>query len=104
MDVEVTDQRGESRFEARIDGELAGFATYQREGGVLTILHTEVDDAYSGMGVGADLAQWALDGARGQNLAVVPVCPFIAGYIKKHPEYTDLVPEDQRARFGLPGS
>ena len=101
MDVEITDQRGESRFEARIDGELAGFATYTREGGVLTILHTEVDDDYSGMGVANDIAQWALDGARGQNLAVVPECPFVASYITKHPEYADLVPEDQRERFGL---
>ena len=101
MDAVVSDEREQSRFEARIDGELAGFATYEREGGVLTILHTEVDDAFSGMGVGGDIAQWALDGARGQNLAVLPVCPFITSYIKKHPEYTDLVPEDQRSRFGL---
>ena len=101
MDTEVTDQRGESRFEARIDGGLAGFATYTREGGVLTIHHTEVDDDYSGMGVGADLAQWALDAARGQNLAVVPECPFVASYIQKHPESADLVPADQRERFGL---
>jgi predicted GNAT family acetyltransferase len=101
MDVEITDQRGESRFEARIDGELAGFATYTREGGVLTIHHTEVFDQFEGMGVAGDLAQWALDGARGQNLAVIPECPFFAGYIKKHPEYVDLVPEDQRQRFGL---
>ena len=101
MDVEITDQRGESRFEARIDGELAGFATYTREGGVLTVLHTEVGDEYEGMGIAGDLAQWALDGARGQNLAVVPECPFVAGYIQKHPEYADLVPEDQRGRFGL---
>jgi len=101
MDVEITDQRGESRFEARIDGELAGFATYTREGGVLTVLHTEVGDDYQGMGVAGDLAQWALDGARGQNLAVLPECPYFARYIKKHPEYLDLVPEDQRERFGL---
>lgn len=101
MDVEVTDQRGESRFEARIDGELAGFATYTREGGVLTVLHTEVGDDYEGMGIAGDLTQWALDGARGQNLAVVPECPYVAGYIKKHPEYVDLVPEDQREHFGL---
>lgn len=101
MDVEVTDHREESRFEARIDGELAGFATYTRERGVLTVHHTQVGDDFQGMGVAGDLAQWALDGARGQNLAVVPECPFVAGYIKKHPEYVDLVPEEQRARFGL---
>ena len=101
MDVEVTDHRELSRFEARIDGELAGFATYTREGGVLTVHHTEVGDDFQGMGVAQDLAQWALDGARGQNLAVVPECPFFAGYIKKHPEYADLVPADQRERFGL---
>jgi uncharacterized protein len=101
MDVEIIDQRGESRFEARIDGELAGFATYTREGGTLTVHHTEVGDDFEGMGVGSDLARWALDGARGQNLAVVPECRFLAGYIKKHPEYADLVPDDQRERFGL---
>ena len=101
MDTEVTDQRAESRFEARIDGELAGFATYTHEDGVLTLLHTQVDDAYSGMGVGQDLAQAALDSARGQNLAVLPECPFVASYIQKNQEYVDLVPEDARERYGL---
>jgi predicted GNAT family acetyltransferase len=43
----------------------------------------------------------ALDSAREQGLAVLPFCPYIRGWVSKHPDYADLVPEGQRARFGL---
>ena len=101
MDVEITDQRGESRFEARIDGELAGFVTYKRAPGRISFMHTEVDKAFEGHGVASKLVTEVLDGARAAGLEVLPFCPFVKGYIARHPEYLDLVPEDQRAKFGL---
>ena len=60
-----------------------------------------MDDAYEGQGVGSELAAGALDDARARGLRVLPYCPFIRGYIERHQEYLDLVPEGERARFGL---
>ena len=91
MSTEIHDNPLASRWEARVDGVLAGAAAYQRGDGVVTFTHTVVEDAYEGRGVGSALARAALDDAREQGLAVVPRCPFIAGWIEHHPAYADLV-------------
>ena len=59
--------------------------------GRITFVHTEVDDAYAGQGLGGKLARAALDDVRARGLAVRPDCPFIKGWIAKHPDYADLV-------------
>ena len=91
-DVQVTDNRDELRFEARVDGELAGFAAYELADDLIVFTHTEVDDAYEGQGVGSALARGALDAVRADGTRrVLPRCPFIRGWIEKHPDYQDLV-------------
>ena len=100
-DVQVTNNEAEKRYEARVDGELAGSAYYRMEGDAIAFTHTEVDDAYEGQGLGSKLASSALDEARARGLSVLPYCPFIRGYIQRHDEYLDLVPLGERARFGL---
>lgn len=91
-DVQVTDNPGESRFEARVDGELAGFAEYLTSEDLVTFTHTEVFDAFEGQGVGSALARGALDAVRADGTRrVLPRCPFIRGWIEKHPDYQDLV-------------
>jgi predicted GNAT family acetyltransferase len=50
-------------------------------------VHTEVDEAYAGQGLGAQLAKFALDDAIARDIKVSPLCPFVAKYIDKHPEY-----------------
>ena len=90
-DVEITDNAARTRVEARLDGEVAGFAAYRDRPGVREFTHTEVDPAYEGRGVGGALARAALDEARARGLRVVPSCPFIRGWIAKHPDYADLV-------------
>ena len=97
----VTDNPSESRFEVRVDGELAGVVEYDRVEGGFAFTHTEVDPAFEGKGIGSVLARGALDAARAADEAVVPFCPFINTYIKRHPEYVDLVPESEREGFGL---
>jgi predicted GNAT family acetyltransferase len=91
MSTEVVDDRLRSRWEARVDGDLAGVAAYERSEGVITFTHTVVADAFEGQGIGSALARTALDDARAEGLAVVPRCPFIAGWIEHHPAYADLV-------------
>ena len=91
-DVQVTDNPDESRFEARVDGELAGFADYTTAEDLITFTHTKVDDAFEGQGVGSALARGALDAVRADGTrTVLPRCAFIRGWIDKHPDYQDLV-------------
>lgn len=90
-ELEVVDNPQDSRFEARVDGVLVGRAVYRAEPGVVVFTHTEVDPGLQGQGVAQVLAQVALDQVRAGGGRVVPLCPFIAGYIAKHPEYADLV-------------
>jgi predicted GNAT family acetyltransferase len=90
-DVRVSDHPALERYEVSVDGRRAGLAAYQLEDGLLTFTHTEVDDAYEGQGLGGRLARFALDDARVRGLRVQPLCPFIRGWIKRHPDYADLV-------------
>jgi predicted GNAT family acetyltransferase len=91
MSTTVADVPERSRFEISMDGALAGFVVYRLAPGRITLVHTEIDDAYAGQGLGGTLARAALDNVRARGLAVRPDCPFIAGWIAKHPDYADLV-------------
>ncbi|MFC4050843.1 GNAT family N-acetyltransferase [Actinomadura syzygii] len=92
MSTEITDNAERKRYEIRLDGELAGFADYEpAEGGMLVLTHTEVDPAFEGKGVGGTLARGVLDDLRAQNRTVLPLCPFIKGWIQRHPDYRDVV-------------
>ena len=95
-DAVVVDAPEASRYELRLDGRLIGLAAYRRQDGVIAFTHTEIDEACEGHGLGSRLAAAALDDARRQGLDVVPLCPFIAHYIDRHPEYEKLVAPDYR--------
>jgi predicted GNAT family acetyltransferase len=91
-DVSVRDNGDESRFEAWVDGQLAGFSDYELSDGVITFTHTEVDDAFEGRGVGSALVRQALDHVRADGeLRVRPRCPFVRDWIDEHPDYQDLL-------------
>ena len=91
-DVVVTNHRDEKRYEARLDGELAGFAEYQLTDELIVFTHTEVDPRFEGQGVGSALARFALDEVRDAgDRKVMPLCPFIKGWIARHREYVPLV-------------
>jgi uncharacterized protein len=91
-DVEVTNNEAEQRYEARIDGELAGAAYYDAADDLIVFTHTEVDEAFEGHGVGSALARGALDDVRADGRRrVVARCPFIKGWIDRHEDYQDLL-------------
>jgi len=90
MSKAVRDNADRHRFELATDGHVA-FSNYRRDGNTLTILHTEVPAELNGRGIGSALVRGILGIAREQELKVVPICPFVAGYIAKHPEYADLL-------------
>jgi uncharacterized protein len=90
-EAQVVDVPEASRYELRLDGRLIGLAAYRRRDGRIAFTHTEVDEGCEGRGFGSRLAAAALDDARRQGLRVVPLCPFIAHYIERHPEWRGLV-------------
>jgi predicted GNAT family acetyltransferase len=83
------------RWEAHVDQHLA-VAEYRRKANTIFFIHTEVPRELEGQGVGSRLVKTALDDARAQHLVVVPFCPFVAGYIRRHPPYKDMVHPDYR--------
>ncbi len=100
-EIEVVNNEAVHRYEARVDGTVLGFAAYRLRPGEIVFTHTEVDPAAEGKGVGSAIAKAALADARDRGLAVVPLCPFISGYIARHrDDYLDLVPEDYREGLG----
>jgi predicted GNAT family acetyltransferase len=101
MATEVRDNPDRSRYEILVDGEVAGFTDYRRRDGRITFTHTEVDDAHEGEGLGSTLVRHGLDAARDAGLAVFPSCPFTAEWIRHHPEYVELVPENAREAYDL---
>jgi uncharacterized protein len=97
--VQIDDNPQEHRYEALVDGKLAGFIQYRLQDGRMAMVHAEVEPAYERQGVGSELAKVALADARERGLKVVPLCPFIASYVRRHPDlYLDLVPESLRAK------
>lgn len=93
MEAEIRDQPARSRYEITVDGRLAGVAVYRLRDGEreVTLVHTEVDRAFAGKGLGSRLAKYVLDDIRARGLRVRPECPFMARYIRSHPAYQDLV-------------
>ena len=89
--MRVADNPAESRYEVFLDDSLAGFVTYRDTPKVVIFIHTEIDPAFEGHGLGSVLARHALDTARERGQRVVARCPFIAAYIERHREYAALV-------------
>lgn len=93
-EVKVRNNPDAGRYEISFDGGPAGFAEYRLKGSRMIFTHTEVDSAFEGHGLGSTLARYALDDVRERSLQAAPLCPFIAAYIERHPEYQDLVAKD----------
>lgn len=96
MSVSVKDNPEELRYELHVDGELAGWIRYGRRPGAVVLIHTDVDPRFEGRGLGGRLVEGALDDLRARGLEVVPVCPFVADFIGRHPEYADLAERELR--------
>lgn len=99
MPAFVADNPGESRFELRLDGEVIGRAEYRPAGDSVIVAHTEVDDGHEGEGFGGLLVREVLESIRASGKTVIPTCSFTAAYIRRHPEFVDLVDPSMRSQF-----
>ncbi|WP_020415950.1 GNAT family N-acetyltransferase [Amycolatopsis sp. ATCC 39116] len=88
----TTVQRNDSaqRYEITVDGDLAGFAAFADHDGRRIMYHTEIFDAFAGRGLGTTLVAGALADIRESGTRVVPVCPLVAAYLRKHPDQNDI--------------
>ena len=93
--LKIENNVGAHRWEARL-GDYVAFSNYRRNGDTLHFIKTRVPPELEGQGVASRLVQAALDDARAQHLTVVPICRFVTAYIRRHPEYRDLVYPDFR--------
>jgi predicted GNAT family acetyltransferase len=98
---DVIDNTAEHRFEISIDGETA-FAEYRLVDHGVILPHTVVPEAFEGKGVASKLARYAMQYARDRGLKIIPLCPFMAAYMARHPETHDLVHPTYRERIGVP--
>ena len=94
-DLPVVHNAAAKRLEINLDGKTA-FSKYLLVGEKMIIEHTEVPVELEGSGIASRIVRTALDYARAQNLKVMPLCPFTAGFMHRHPEYQDLVLEGYR--------
>ena len=90
----VVDNPDRNRYELRFGDTVAGVVQYATEPGSVVLVHTEIAPSVEGEGLGSKLVSGALDDIRARGLEVVPLCPFAAAYIRRHPEYADLVEHD----------
>ncbi len=92
--VVVRDNPAELRYEALLDGRMVGLIRYRKEPDLIVLVHSEIDLELEGTGVGSELVRGALADIRARDLRVVPHCPYIIDYLRRHPEDADLVGVD----------
>jgi uncharacterized protein len=84
------DNEARNRFELETGGAIA-FVTYRKSPGAITLEHTEVPPEMGGKGIGSKIARATLDAVRAQRRKLTVECEFIQSFMKKNPEYNDLL-------------
>jgi predicted GNAT family acetyltransferase len=97
----IVDDKEQSRYETRVDGEMVAIADYVKQPGIVSFTHTETFTGHKGQGHAGRMIDRALRDAREEELEVLPFCWFVAEYIGAHPEFLELVPADRRGEFNL---
>lgn len=91
MSLVLVDAPERHRYEAHLDGAIAGFLDYRVKHDRIALIHTEVPPAFGGHGVAARLTRFALDEARRRGLLVIAICPYVRRYLETHPDDRDIV-------------
>ena len=88
-ELEITHNPAENRFETWIDGRLSKL-DYIEDGDTIVMTHVGVHPDHRGFGVAGRITETALAYARGKSLRVIPMCSYVASYIRRHPQYSEL--------------
>jgi predicted GNAT family acetyltransferase len=80
----------EHRYQILVDGRRAGLTAYRDRGAQRVFFHTEIDDTFAGQGLAVQLIQQALADVRQSGMRIVPVCPYVATFLKRHDEFVDI--------------
>lgn len=93
MSIEIRHEAldGKGRYHLLVDGVEAGELDYRMQGDVRVYVHTGIRDQYEGQGLAGQLAKHVLDEARADGIQIGATCPYVRGYLEKHPEYQDLL-------------
>ena len=86
----LVDNTEKKRYEFQLPEHIP-LIEYIRTKDKIYLTHTEVPTALEGQGIGHELVRQALEDVKAKNLTLIPLCPFVAGYIKEHPEWRELV-------------
>lgn len=99
-EVAVRDVPENERYVVEVDGTEAGFTVYHiRSDDIYFFVHTEIHNRFSGTGLGKALVKGALDDVRSKAGSIVPICPFVWGFVQRNPEYNDLVNHEVFDKF-----
>jgi len=90
-EARIVDDPEERRYELWVGDELAGVINYEPRPETVVLVHTEIREAFEGRGLGTRLIAGALEDIRARGLKLLPVCPFVRAYLRRHPEDRDLV-------------
>ena len=90
-ELEFSRDDEQGQYEARLAGQRVGLATFYLRDDVVVIPHTETDPAYGGRGYAGRLVRYALEDIRARGHRVDPACPFVATFIRRNPEFADLL-------------
>ena len=90
-DINISKDEAAGRYEIRLGDRLVGLADFYRRGDTVVVPHTDTSPEFGGRGLASQLVRYCLDDIRAQQLRVDPACPFVAAYIRKNPEYADLL-------------
>ena len=85
MNTRVVDNPELERYERYVGDELAGRIVYGSRNGSVTLIHTEIDPAFKGQGLGDKIVSAALADLEQRGLRMIPVCPFVRSYLDRHP-------------------
>jgi len=89
-DIDITHHGIPGRFVAEVDGHVAHL-DYEMDGGIMHITHTRVPEVIGGRGIAGQLVEAAFHHAREQGWKVRPLCEYAAAWVRRHPEYADLL-------------
>ncbi|WP_099464002.1 MULTISPECIES: GNAT family N-acetyltransferase [Parabacteroides] len=90
-DYELIDNETHHQYEFHVDKYIPKIEYIKSKNGEIYLTHTEVPIALEGKGIGSQLVEKVLKDIEKQELRLVPLCPFVAGYLQKHPDWKRIV-------------